>query len=284
MASTTDTAAMLEAERAKASFDVDKLLKMMGVDKRREQFLAARELFRDSHEAFREDPHEEYMSYVDQYKSQLSRAAHAIEITRSNPSFMMKHMAGKVHMRDLFHTNGIGIHFFMFLTFLKSNSTDAQKAAWLDLALERRFIGCYCQTGLGHGSNLRGIETVATFDKATDEFVIHSPTLTSLKWWPTGMYASTHAVVMANLELDGKVCGVQGFFMQLRDEHGVLMPGVEVGEMGPKIDHAKANIGYARFTRVRVPRFNMFARFFKVSRDGAWNAPSRGWAASRTSA
>ena len=41
------------------------------------------------------------------------------------------------------------------------------------------------------------------------QFIIHSPTLTSLKWWPTGMYASTHAVVMANLFLDGKNYGVQ---------------------------------------------------------------------------
>jgi acyl-CoA oxidase len=78
---------------------------------------------------------------------------------------------------------------------------------------------------------------------------------------------------MANLILDGKVCGVQGFFMQLRDEKGMLMPGVEVGEMGPKIDHGKANIGYSRFTHVRIPRFNMFSKLFKVTRDGEFIAP-----------
>ena len=32
-------------------------------------------------------------------------------------------------------------------------------------------------------------QTTATFDKENDEFVIHSPTLSSLKWWPTGLYA-----------------------------------------------------------------------------------------------
>ena len=254
---------MLDAERAKASFDVKVLMQLIGSDTRREQLAVARDLFK-SYPAFAEPVHEEYMSYVDQYKSQLERAAHAIEITRSNPLFMTKHMAGKVQMGDLFNSSGIFIHFMMFLTFLRSNGTDEQKERWLDLAMEGKFIGCYAQTELGHGSNLRGIETIATFNQETDEFVIHSPTLTSLKWWPTGMYSSTHAVVMANLILEGKVCGVQGFFMQLRDENGMLMPGVEVGELGPKIDHSKGNIGYARFTHVAIPRFNMFSKFFQV--------------------
>ncbi|KAK7401198.1 hypothetical protein VNO78_12519 [Psophocarpus tetragonolobus] len=42
-------------------------------------------------------------------------------------------------------------------------------------------IGCYAQTELGHGSNVQGLETTAMFDPKTNEFVIHSPTLTSSK-------------------------------------------------------------------------------------------------------
>ena len=37
---------------------------------------------------------------------------------------------------------------------------------------------------VGHGTFLRGLETTATYDKASQEFIIHSPTVTSLKWWP----------------------------------------------------------------------------------------------------
>jgi acyl-CoA oxidase len=44
-----------------------------------------------------------------------------------------------------------------------------------------QIIGCYAQTELGHGSNVQGLETTATFDPDKDEFVIHSPTLTSSK-------------------------------------------------------------------------------------------------------
>ena len=61
-------------------------------------------------------------------------------------------------------------------------------------------LGCYAQTELGHGSNVAGLETTATLDKSTDEWIIHSPTLTSAKFWPGDLGRfSTHAVVFARL-------------------------------------------------------------------------------------
>lgn len=66
-----------------------------------------------------------------------------------------------------------------------------------------QIIGCYAQTEMGHGSNVRGLETTATFDKATQEFVLHSPTLTSTKW-----YASTPCLVSCRLIACRVVCRV----------------------------------------------------------------------------
>ena len=36
------------------------------------------------------------------------------------------------------------------------------------------------------GSNIRGLETTATYDPVTEEFVLNTPNLTSMKWWPGG--------------------------------------------------------------------------------------------------
>ena len=36
------------------------------------------------------------------------------------------------------------------------------------------------------GTYLRGLETTATYDPKSEEFVVHSPTQTSIKWWPGG--------------------------------------------------------------------------------------------------
>ena len=101
-------------------------------------------------------------------------------------------------------------------------------------------MGCYAQTEMGHGSNVRGLETIATYIPETDEFDIHSPTLTSTKFWPGGLgCTATHALTMvrkhrhavvvlrlcrstlgfgvqAKMIIGGKDLGVQCFMVPLR--------------------------------------------------------------------
>jgi acyl-CoA oxidase len=58
------------------------------------------------------------------------------------------------------------------------------------------------------------LETTATFDKETDEFIIHTPTITATKYWPGDMgLMSDHALVMARLIIEGKDYGVQPFIV-----------------------------------------------------------------------
>ena len=70
-------------------------------------------------------------------------------------------------------------------------------------------LGCYAQSELGHGSNVAGLETTATLDMNTDEFVIHTPTISATKYWPgdMGMFSS-HAVVFARLIIEENDYGI----------------------------------------------------------------------------
>jgi len=63
------------------------------------------------------------------------------------------------------------------------------------------------------------LETTATLDKTTDEFVLNTPTITATKYWPgeLGMFAN-FAAVAARLIIDGQDYGVQFFIVQLRCE------------------------------------------------------------------
>ena len=57
---------------------------------------------------------------------------------------------------------------------------------WLPKSQKLEVIGTYAQTELGHGTFVRGLETTCTYDPDSQEFIVHSPTLTSTKWWPGG--------------------------------------------------------------------------------------------------
>ena len=72
----------------------------------------------------------------------------------------------------------------MFLPTIRAQASDAQRRAWLPAGESGAIIGCYAQTEMGHGSDVAGLETTATYIVETEEFELDSPTLTSTKWWP----------------------------------------------------------------------------------------------------
>jgi acyl-CoA oxidase len=71
--------------------------------------------------------------------------------------------------------------------------------------------------------------------------VIHSPSLTAAKFWPGELgLCANWALVYAQLMLNGKKYGVQAFFVPIRDENYNTLPGIDAGDIGPKVGyHAK---------------------------------------------
>jgi acyl-CoA oxidase len=130
--------------------------------------------------------------------------------------------------------------------------------------------GCYAQTELGHGSNVAGIETTATLDMKTDEFVIHSPTISSTKFWPgtMGLWAN-FAVAFARCLVDENDYGVVPFLVQIRSKvDHKPMPGIQVGDLGNKFGYQSKDNGWLIFNQVRVPRTNMLSRFMYIDNEG----------------
>ena len=161
----------------------------------------------------------------------------------------------------------------MFTKSVLTLGSEEQVRTYLPQINHWQIIGCYAQTELGHGSNVAGLETTATFDLETDEFVIHTPSLTATKYWPGDLGRfSSHAVVFARLRVDESDYGVQPFMVQLRDtETWKVLPGIKCGDLGPKIGFAGKNNGWASFDQVRIPRTHMMMGMCEVSRDGEFS-------------
>lgn len=121
-------------------------------------------------------------------------------------------------------------HESMFVPSLVNQCSEEQKNYWYPLARNYKIIGCYAQTEILHGSNVRGLETTAIYDSSTQEFVLNTPHLGAMKWWPGGLgKLSTHCVAMCRLILNGKDYGIHGFIVPLRslEDHSSL-PGIIV--------------------------------------------------------
>ncbi|KAK0588195.1 hypothetical protein LWI29_035712 [Acer saccharum] len=259
----------LADERSKAQFDVDELKIVWAgsphafeVSDRISRLVA-------SDPAFRKD-NRPMLGRKELFKNTLRKATYAwkriIELRlNEEEASKLRFYVDEPAFTDL--------HWGMFVPAIKGQGTDEQQQKWLPLAYKMQIIGCYAQTELGHGSNVQGLETTATFDPQTDEFIIHSPTLTSSKWWPGGLgKISTHGVVYARLITDGQDHGVHGFIVQLRnlDDHSPL-PGITVGDIGMKFGNGAYNTmdnGVLRFDHVRIPRDQMLMRVFQVTREG----------------
>ncbi|XP_067949519.1 peroxisomal acyl-coenzyme A oxidase 1-like isoform X2 [Watersipora subatra] len=165
-----------------------------------------------------------------------------------------------------------GLHGSMFVPTIASQGTEAQKAEYLPKAERYEIIGTYVQTEIGHGTFLRGLETTAVYDQVADQFVIHSPTVSSIKYWPGGLGKTTnYAVVMAQLVIDGEQHGMHAFICQLRnlDTHQPLA-GIELGDINRKFGYDNMDNGYLRFNNYRIPRTNMLMRYTQVSTDGEY--------------
>merc|ERR1712093_717573 len=152
-----------------------------------------------------------------------------------------------------------------------------KRQLFLEPSLRYEYIGCYSQTELGHGSNVQGLETTATYIPEDQEFELHSPSLTAAKWWSGGLgRAATHSAVMCQLIINGKNLGPHPFIVPLRDpKTRATLPGRTIGDIGPKSGFNAVDNGFLLFNKVRIPHNCFLAKYSQIDREtGKYTKPA----------
>eukprot|EP01062_Namystynia_karyoxenos_P012064 TRINITY_DN14325_c0_g1_i2.p1 TRINITY_DN14325_c0_g1~~TRINITY_DN14325_c0_g1_i2.p1 ORF type:complete len:714 (+),score=249.29 TRINITY_DN14325_c0_g1_i2:294-2435(+) len=260
------TAGILPAERARASFDVAELRATLFGGKKS---VAKREFILSPQKKWSVPQLKRYE--MDRQELMMASVRDTIGIHKPYMLKGWKPSGDEIAWMSMMATNTGPImpHLSLFMTTLIAQASNKQSMLWVPKALRFEIIGCYAQTELGHGSNVRGLQTTAEYDEAAQEFVINTPTLQSIKWWNSNIgLTATHCVLYAQLVHRGKELGPHVFFVQVRDENHRALPGVELGDCGPKLGDDAIDTGFARFRNLRIPRVHMLAKRAYIDEDG----------------
>jgi acyl-CoA oxidase len=165
----------------------------------------------------------------------------------------------------------LGVQFGLFGGAVLQLGSKRHHDELLERAVTGEVMGAFAMTETGHGSNVQAIGTTATYDPATQEFVVHTPDDSCRKDYigNAAMHAR-YAVVFAQLHVGGEGRGVHALVVPLRDQDGNVTPGVRIEDCGRKIGLNGVDNGRIWFDQLRVPREALLDNYATVSEDGVY--------------
>ncbi len=166
-----------------------------------------------------------------------------------------------------------GVQWGLFGSAIHQLGTKPHHEAFLPGAISLEVPGAFAMTETGHGSDVASIGTTATYDEATQEFIIHTPFRGAWKdYLGNAALHGKAAVVFAQLITKNVNHGVHAFYVPIRDENGFLA-GVGGEDDGLKGGLNGIDNGRLHFDQVRVPLFNLLNRYGSVEPDGTYSSP-----------
>lgn len=187
-------------------------------------------------------------------------------------------MEGYAHMfENMMYIDGsltikFGVQFGLFGGSIQKLGTKPHHDQYLTAAGKSELLGCFAMTETGHGSNVRGIKTTATYDRETEKIVVHTPGKNDNKEYIGNALHSKMASVFAQLIVDGKNEGVHAILVPVRDEKHELLPGVKIEDNGYKLGLNGVDNGKIRFDQVSVPRKNLLNKYGDIKDDGTYQS------------
>ena len=166
-----------------------------------------------------------------------------------------------------------GVQWGLFGAAVMHLGTERHHTALLPDIMSLKVPGAFAMTETGHGSDVAAVGTTATFDEASDEFVITTPFRAAWKdYLGNAALHGRAAVVFAQLITKGVNHGVHAFYVPIRDENG-FVAGVGGEDDGLKGGLNGIDNGRLHFDNVRIPRVNLLNRYGDVAPDGTYSSP-----------
>lgn len=166
-----------------------------------------------------------------------------------------------------------GVQFGLFGGAVYSLGTEKHHRKYVEPLGTAKLLGCFAMTETGHGSNVKGLTTTATYNKEDDTLTIHSPDYDAGKEYIGNAMHSTMAAVFCQLIVDGENHGVHSVLVPLRDQEHQLLPGVTVKDCGYKMGLNGVDNGRIWFDNVVVPRENLLDKYGSITDEGKYTSP-----------
>ncbi len=163
-----------------------------------------------------------------------------------------------------------GVQFGLFGGSIQKLGTKKHHDRYLTRTGAADLLGCFAMTETGHGSNVRGIKTTATYDAKNERLVIHTPGKNDNKEYIGNAMHSKMASVFAQLIVNGKNEGVHAILVPLRDEDHELLPGIRVADNGYKLGLNGVDNGKIWFNQVSVPKENLLNKYGTILANGEY--------------
>ncbi|MGR3812247.1 acyl-CoA dehydrogenase family protein [Jiulongibacter sp. NS-SX5] len=165
-----------------------------------------------------------------------------------------------------------GVQFGLFGGAILQLGTKKHHDKYLKATGSLELPGCFAMTETGHGSNVRNLETTATYDHSDKTITIKSPTLASGKEYIGNAMHSKMAAVFAQLIVNGENHGIHSILVPLRDEEHHTLPGVTVKDNGYKMGLNGVDNGRIWFDQVKVPVENLLDKYGGIDENGNYHS------------
>ncbi|SET91713.1 acyl-CoA dehydrogenase [Geodermatophilus poikilotrophus] len=166
-----------------------------------------------------------------------------------------------------------GVQWGLFGGAVQALGTERHHEAYLPAIMSFELPGCFAMTETGHGSDVQQLRTTCTYDSATQTFDLHTPHEAARKdYIGNAAEDGRMAVVFAQLVTRGERHGVHAWLVPIRDDQGAPMPGVTIGDDGPKAGLLGVDNGRLSFDHVTVPRDMLLDRHGSVAPDGTYTS------------